>query len=189
MQVYSHDYSLSFLDGPSLDDARFEAMVLRLHSVIDVAGLWSAVQVVLNELVPNDACILHLNRKILATANAQTFYKWMAHRPERHLIPTAILANPETKVCQLSDVVFDPRQLFHSEFFLRHMAPQGWHHIACSLFWKDHQLTAEIAITRTAKQGPFTDLEVALLERLHPHIEVTLQRLTALNCSTSYEQA
>lgn len=71
--------------GPSLDDPRFEALLLQLHAAIDVGGFWLALQSILKQI-----------------------------------------------------------------------------------------------ILRTAEQGEFTAGEIALLERLHPHIETTLQRLSAL---------
>jgi DNA-binding NarL/FixJ family response regulator len=35
-------------------------------------------------------------------------------------------------------------------------------------------------IRRTAEQGDFTARQMALLQRLHPHLEITLQRLSAV---------
>jgi DNA-binding CsgD family transcriptional regulator len=87
-------------------------------------------------------------------------------------------AQPQPKVHQLSDVLFDPRQLPRLEFFRKHLAPKGWHHIARMTFGEQAKCIAEITILRTAGQGPFTDHEMALLDRLHSHIDATIRRVT-----------
>jgi DNA-binding CsgD family transcriptional regulator len=174
----------------ALDPACYEAILLRLQSIIDVAGLWNAVQSILEELTPSDACVLYLNArefsktgyipKIFATARASKFLQWMRPRQDGHVVPTLIHTTPGTKVSQMSDVLFDPRQLCHSEFFRRYMTPKRWHHIGCVLFWNRTHLTSEITLMRTAEQGAFSDRDIAALKHLHPHIEATLHRLTAL---------
>ena len=52
-----------------------------------------------------------------------------------------------------------------------------------SLFWDADRLASEIVIRRTAEQGDFTAREMALLQRLHPHLETTLQRLSAVRAA------
>jgi DNA-binding NarL/FixJ family response regulator len=74
----------------------------------------------------------------------------------------------------------DPQQLRDSEFFRRYMAAEGWHYSASLLFWGTDRLVSEIVIRRTAEQGDFAVREMALLQRLHPHLETTLQRLSAV---------
>lgn len=180
---------------PSLDDPQFESLLLRLHAAIDVRGFWSVVQSILDEAVPNDACVVYLNyvdfsktwsaSTILATPNACKPGDWLQQRRDVDMMPAFILSHPGIKLYQLSDIEPDSRKLHSSEFFRRYMAPEGWHYTACSLFWEDSRLCSEIAIRRTAEQGDFTSREMALLNRLHPHIEATLQRLTALEELTS----
>lgn len=60
------------------------------------------------------------------------------------------------------------------------MAAEGWHCCACALFWRANRVASQIAIRRTAQQGEFTAHEMAFLHRLHPHLEITLQRLSAV---------
>jgi DNA-binding CsgD family transcriptional regulator len=175
---------------PSLDNPRFELLLLRLHAAIDVAGFWAAVQSILDETVPHDACVVYVDfvdfshtwtaSQILATPTARKPTEWLERRREVDLMPAFILAHPGLKNYRLSDVVPDSRELQGSEFFRRYMAPEGWHHTACSLFWQERGLVSEIALRRTTDQGDFTTHEMALLNRLHPHFETALQRLSAL---------
>ena len=60
------------------------------------------------------------------------------------------------------------------------MVAEGWYYSASALFWVADRLASEIVIRRTAEQGDFTGREMALLQRLHPHLETTLQRLSAV---------
>jgi DNA-binding NarL/FixJ family response regulator len=72
-----------------------------------------------------------------------------------------------------------PERVFF-EFFRRYMAVEGWYYSASLLFWDSGRLVSEIVIRRTAEQGDFRAREMALLERLHPHLETALQRLSAV---------
>lgn len=87
--------------GPSLDDPRFEALLLRLHASIDIHEFWAALLSILDGFLPHNACVAD-------------------------------------------------------------------------------RLASENAIRRTAEQGDFTAQEMAFLQRLHPHLETALQRLSAV---------
>lgn len=175
---------------PSLDDPRLESCLLRLHATIDVPQFWSTVRSILDDLLPNDACVVYLKfpdfskswhaSHILTTPRASKPSEWLTHRRAVDMMPAFILAHPGMKQYQLSEVVPNTRKLRRSEFFRRYMEPEGWHYTACSLFWDGDHLKSEIAIRRTAEQGDFTSREMALLNRLHPHIQTTLQRLASL---------
>lgn len=193
-ETQSYAFPLELASGDtsnkSLDTAQFEAILLRLHSIIDVAGLWTAIQSILAVILPSDAIVLCLNARdfsssgyiprILATPRATKFLKWMRPPHDGQLVPTLISTKPGTKIYQMSEVSFDPRHLQHSDFFRCCMAPGRWQHIACLLFWDQTMLVSEIAILRTAQQGAVTDQQIRALQRIQPHIEATLRRLMAL---------
>jgi DNA-binding CsgD family transcriptional regulator len=176
--------------APSLDDPRFEVPLLRLHASIDVHQFWSALLSILDEFVPHDACVAYLDyvdftrtwdaSRILATPNAHRSREWLQRRREVNMMPAFALSNPGIKLYRLSEVVPDPHRLRASEFFRRYMAAEGWHYSASSLFWDADRLASEIVIRRTAEQGDFIAREMALLQRLHPHLQTTLQRLSAV---------
>jgi DNA-binding CsgD family transcriptional regulator len=176
--------------APSLDDPRFEALLLRLHASIDIHEFWSALLQILDELIPHDACVAYLDyidytktwdaSRILTTPNAHRSREWLESRREVNMMPAFALSHPGLKVYRLSEVVLDPQQLRDSEFFRRYMAAEGWHYSASLLFWDADRLVSEIVIRRTAEQGNFAAREMALLQRLHPHLETTLQRLSAV---------
>jgi DNA-binding CsgD family transcriptional regulator len=183
----------------SLDDPRFESLLLRLHATIDIADLWRAVRSILDDFVPHDACVVYLDyvdfsktwdaSRILATPNARKPREWLQRRREVNMMPAFTLSNPGIKLYRLSQVVPDSRRLRESEFFRRYMAPEGWYYSVSSLFWEGDRLASEIAIRRTAEQGDFTAHEMALLNRLHPHIETALQRLSAVEKRASASAA
>ncbi|HKR34221.1 MAG TPA: helix-turn-helix transcriptional regulator [Steroidobacteraceae bacterium] len=175
--------------APSLDDPRFEARLLRLHASIDIRQFWAALLAILDGFLPHDACVAYLDyvdyartwdaSRILTTPNARRSRKWLERRREVNMMPAFALSNPGIKLYRLSEVVPDRRRLRESEFFRRYMAAEGWYYSACALFWRADRLASEIAIRRTAQQGEFTAREMAFLQRLHPHLETTLQRLSA----------
>jgi len=175
---------------PSLDDPRFESLLLRLHASIDIHEFWSALLQILDELMPHDACVAYLDyidyaktwdaSRILTTPNARRSREWLERRREVNMMPAFALSHPGRKVYRLSQVVLDLQQLRDSEFFRRYMAAEGWHYSASLLFWDTDRLVSEIVIRRTAEQGDFAVREMGLLQRLHPHLETTLQRLSAV---------
>lgn len=164
--------------------------MLRLHASIDIHEFWAALPSILDEFVPHDACVAYLGyvdfaktwdaSRILATPNAHRSREWLQRRREVNMMPAFALSNPGIKLYRLSEVVPDPHRLRDSEFFRRYMAAEGWYYSASSLFWDVNRLASEIAIRRTAEQGDFTAREMALLQRLHPHLQTTLQRLSAV---------
>jgi DNA-binding CsgD family transcriptional regulator len=176
--------------APSLDDPRFEALLLRLHASIDIHEFWGALLSIFDAFLPHDACIAYLDYvdyaktwdalRILATPNACRPREWLERRREVNMMPAFALSNPGIKLYRLSEVVPDRGRLRESEFFRRYMAAEGWYYSACSLFWRAGKLASEIALRRTAEQGDFTAPEMAFLHRLHPHLETTLQRLSAV---------
>ena len=176
--------------APSLDDPRFEQLLLRLHASIDNREFWSALLSILDELMPHDACVAYLDyidftktwdaSRILTTPNARRSREWLERRREVNVMPAFTLSRPGLKVYRLSQVVPDTQQLRASEFFRRYMAAEGWHFSASLLFWDTDRLVSEIVVRRTAEHGDFTAREMALLQRLHPHLETTLQRLSAV---------
>ena len=167
--------------APSLDNPRFESLLLRLHASIDIREFWSALLSMLEEFVPHDACVAYLDyvdfaktwhaSRILATPNARRSREWLQRRREASMMPAFALSNPGIKLYRLSEVVPDALRLRESEFFRRFMAAEGWHYSASSLFWDADRLASEIVIRRTPEQGDFTAREMALLERVHPHLQ------------------
>jgi DNA-binding CsgD family transcriptional regulator len=176
--------------APSLDDPRFESLLLQLHASIDIHEFWSALLQILDELMPHDACVAYLDyidyaktwdaSRILTTPNARRSREWLERQREVNMMPAFALSHPGLKIYRLSQVVLDPQQLRDSEFFRRYMAAEGWYYSVSLLFWDAGRLVSEIVIRRTAEQGDFTARELALLQRLHPHLETTLQRLSAV---------
>jgi len=171
-----------------LDDPRIESQLLRLHSCTELQRFWEATRALLNRLIPSDALLLYVGfedfaktwgaSSVFATPSAVKPAGWMSQRRAVDVMPPYILTRPNVPVCRLSDAMPNSRQLRRTEFFRRYMEPEGWHHIACSLFWESGGVRSEIAIRRTGEEGDFTDTEMNLLQRLHPHFKTVLNRLS-----------
>lgn len=186
------DASLAFC-APSPEEERLQSLILRLHTVIDVEGLWNTILSILHDAVPVDACLAYLGFKdfsntwqasqILATPRARKPPAWHARRREVDVMPAFVLAHPGIRLYRLTDVVGEPAHLRSCELFRHFMEPEGWSYTACLAFWREDRLAYEIALRRTNAEGDFTPGELRLLTRLHPHIEATFARLRALEMS------
>jgi hypothetical protein len=73
-------------------------------------------------------------------------------------------------------------QLLASPFYRQIMKPDGVRHLAAPLFWSDDtRFITHIGLNRSAFLGPFTRAERALLEQLHPHLSLAIQRVRHLD--------
>jgi DNA-binding CsgD family transcriptional regulator len=167
------------------------ALLLRLHSVCEIPQFWLALQAVLRELMPYDALVVYLNfldftaswraAKMLITPNARRPSPWFEARRRVDMTPEFVLAQPPgLKIYRLSDVVPDAGELRRTAFYRNYLAPGGWQHLACQLFWRNNTVCSQIAIRRVQSQGDFSAEEVLLLEELHPHIDSVINRLLTL---------
>jgi DNA-binding CsgD family transcriptional regulator len=67
----------------------------------------------------------------------------------------------------------------HYEEFLQ---PQGWCYLAGLLFRGEHgDFLGQLTLHRTREQGDFSEEELAMLRRLHPHIGAAVKRLVKLD--------
>jgi DNA-binding CsgD family transcriptional regulator len=169
---------------------RIDTLLLQLHASHDIPQFWTALQVMLGEMIPHDALIVYLNfldfetswqaTEILATPNAQRPTQWFQNRRQVDMTPQFVLSQPKKiKIYRLSDVVPDQSALRRSAFFKEFLEPFGWHHLAVALYWRGDRVGSQIAIRRTEKQGDFTEKEIEFLDAVYPHIETVLHRLLA----------
>jgi DNA-binding CsgD family transcriptional regulator len=88
---------------------------------------------------------------------------------------------PRVDVRRLSDVRTDVA-LDGWPYFEEFLRPRGWRHLAGLLFWGQRgDFLGQLALHRTAAQGDFRDDEIALLQRLQPHIHAAVARLQKLD--------
>ena len=88
---------------------------------------------------------------------------------------------PRNDVRRLSDLRHE-RELNGWPFYEAFLRAEGWCHLAGLLFWSDSgEFLGELTLHRTAAQGDFSDEEVGLLRRLHPHIAAAVTRLLKLD--------
>ena len=160
--------------APSLDDPRFEALLLRLHASIDIHEFWSALLSILDEFVPHDACVAYLDyvdfastwdaSRILATPNARRLARVAAatSRGEHDAGVRAV----ESAASSCTD---SPKSCpIRTGCANRSSSGATWRRKAgttrrprCS--GTRDRLASEIVIRRTAEQGDFTAREMALL--------------------------
>ena len=165
-----------------------EQLLLRLHSATNIRQFWASLQALISEAAPYDAMVAYVNfldfesswraASVLATPNAVRPVTWFEARRQVDTTPAFVLSRQQrVKLYRLSDIFTDTNELKRTPFFREFLAPGGWHHLAVALFWRGDKVCSEIALRRTKEQGDFSQSEVALLEKLHFHIEIVLNRL------------
>jgi DNA-binding CsgD family transcriptional regulator len=157
-----------------------EKPLLKLHSAMDMAALWRAVQCVVNTVLPGSFIGLTLQHNPIQPM----ITKWTRLIPEGLFDSTALKnyldSHPCSRFVRSSDLFPDRAQLVRSDFYRQYMAPQKRAHAIGLFFWRGQRLICVIVIMRTARQGEFTREQMNLLQRLYPQFQTALRRLGSL---------
>jgi DNA-binding CsgD family transcriptional regulator len=95
-------------------------------------------------------------------------------------IENYLTAHPRSKFVQVSDVFPVESKLLKSDFYRQYMAPLESRFGIGMFFWDGQRLVCVIVTMRNAKQGDFTDKQIALLRELYPEFQIALRRLGSL---------
>ncbi|MEO8351746.1 MAG: LuxR C-terminal-related transcriptional regulator [Chthoniobacteraceae bacterium] len=86
---------------------------------------------------------------------------------------------PHVDVRRLSDIRPTLKGWQYYDEFLQ---PHGWQYLAGLLFWNEQgDFLGQLTLHRVKAQGDFSDEEIALLHRVHPHIAAAVARLQRLD--------
>ncbi|HYY12931.1 MAG TPA: LuxR C-terminal-related transcriptional regulator [Chthoniobacterales bacterium] len=157
-----------------------EKPLLKLHSALDAAALWRAVQSVLDAALPGSFIGLTLQHNPIQPM----ITKWTRSIPDGLFDLTPLRnyldSHPRSRFVRASDVFPDRARLIRSDFYRQYMAPQQCAHAIGLFFWRGHRLVSVIVIMRTAEQGEFTSTQMKLLRSLYPQFQTALRRLGSL---------
>lgn len=157
-----------------------EKPLLRLHSAINTAALWRAVQSVVNTALPDSVVGLTLQHDPVQPA----ITKWTRSIPRRFFdtphLTEYLDSHPRCRFVRSSDVFPKRARLIESDFYRQYMAPQRRAHAIGLFFWRGNRLIGVIVIMRTAKQGEFSPAQMTLLRSLYPQFQTALRRLGSL---------
>jgi len=157
-----------------------EKPLLRLHSAMDMAALWPAVQAVINAGLPGSFVGLTLQHNPIQP----TITKWTPRIPGGLFDSTPLRnyldSHPRARFVRLKDVFPQRGKLVKSYFYRQYMAPQRRAHAIGLFFWRGHRLICVIMIMRTAEQGEFSRMQMNLLRSLYPQFQIALRRLGSL---------
>jgi DNA-binding CsgD family transcriptional regulator len=95
-------------------------------------------------------------------------------------IENYLTAHPRSKFVQVSDFFPVESKLLKSDFYRHYMAPSESRFGIGMFFWDGQRLVCVIVTMRNAKQGDFTDKQIALLRELYPEFQIALRRLGSL---------
>jgi FixJ family two-component response regulator len=154
--------------------------LLKLHGATDLDSLWKAVQLVIESALPDSFVGLTLQHNPIMPMVS----RWSRPIPDGMFnskpIENYLTAHPRSKFVQVSDVFPVESKLLKSDFYRQYMAPLKSRFGIGMFFWEGQRLVCVIVTMRNAKQGDFTDKQIALLRELYPEFQIALRRLGSL---------
>lgn len=96
-------------------------------------------------------------------------------------MPT-LLANPGIRFINTREILPPEKVLHKTRFYREVMEVVGFRHAVGMFFWRDppHVPETIFSICRGEGRSDFNDTEVALFDRLYPHIDAVLRRVRAI---------
>lgn len=176
--------------GAALTSTRGQRVLLGLHRAVDFTDLWTALQRLLETLVPHDTLVMSVN-----------YLDWRSESATRRLTSakSRVIDDEHTSRIVMTDgraffgpflerhrgipcyrhteVMEDVKKIPGTPYYRRYMLPLGWRYSAHLLFWRGEQVETSFALRRRPDQGDFTPAEMETLRALHPHIVVAFERV------------
>ena len=175
--------------GPALPSTRGQRVLLGLHRAVDFAELWTALQRLLETLVPHDTLVMSVNyldwrsesatRRLTSAKSRVTDDEYTSRivMVEGRQFFGPFLERHRGIPCYRHTEVMDPKKIPATPYYQRYMIPLGWRWSAHLLFWRGEQVETSFALRRRPEQGDFTDEEMETLRTLHQHIVVAFERV------------
>lgn len=173
----------------ALMSPRGQRAILALHRPMELGALWTAIQRVLEALVPHDTLVMSVNyldwrrentTRRLTSARSRVVDEEDAAQiiseEGRTFFQPFLEANPGIPCYRHSDLM-DPDRIPETRYYQRYMIPMGWRFSAHLLLWRDREVETSIALRRRSDQGDFTRAEMGLLRLLHAHLTVAFERV------------
>jgi FixJ family two-component response regulator len=151
--------------------------LLKLHAAIDLDSLWKAIQLVIENVLPDSFVGLTLQHNPVMPMVS----RWSQPIPDGMFnskpIEKYLEAHSRSKLVRVSDVFPIESKLLKSDFYQRYMAPPKSRFGIGMFFWNGPRLVCVIVVMRSAKQGDLTDKQIGLLHELYPQFQIALRRL------------
>ena len=158
-----------------------EKPLLRLHAASSIEPFWTAVQRVIEAVLPGSLVGLTLQHHPISPFIAKWSRPILDGSFDSKPVETYLITHPRGRRFVRDTDVFPRRgALQRSDFYRKYMAPRKRSHAIALFFWQRQRLLAIIVIMRTAEQGDFTPLQTKLLRSLYPQFETALRRLRLL---------
>jgi DNA-binding CsgD family transcriptional regulator len=175
--------------GAALHAPRGQRVLLGLHRAVEFPALWTALQRLLEAMVPHDTMVMSVNyldwrreatTRRLTSAKSRIIgdeanSRLVAEEGPKFFQPF-LERHPGIPVYQHTQVM-DPARIPETRYYQRYMVPLGWRYSAHLLFWREGQVETSIALRRRPEQGDFTPVEMEVMRALHPHIAVAFERV------------
>jgi ActR/RegA family two-component response regulator len=154
--------------------------LLKLHGANDLDSLWKAVQLVIENAIPESLVGLTLQHNPVMPMVS----RWSRPIPDGMFnsqpIEKYLAAHPRSKFVQVSDVFPVESKLLKSDFYRQYMVGPKSRFGIGMFFWDGSRLICVIVIMRSGKQGDLTEKQIAVLRELYPQFQIVLRRLGLL---------
>jgi len=158
-----------------------EKPLLRLHAASSIEPFWTAVQRVIEAVLPGSLVGLTLQHHPISPFIAKWSRPILNGSFNAGPIETYLSKHPRgRRFVRASDVFPKRAAMLRSDFYRKYMAPQQRVHAIGLFFWQRQRLLAIIVVMLTAEQGDFTSVQTKLLRHLYPQFETALRRLHSL---------
>lgn len=170
----------------SVGDERLASPLLALHGAIDGESFWRAGLDVLRAAMPSFHYLMGMPtagmspfmlRTTLPVPSEPDYWERLNRVAPLEKMVARFAGR---KVGRLSDDV--PFFLLRlSPFYRKFMKPEGWRYSAAMFFWDGDRFLGQFSQNRTAAQGDYSEVEMALLHELYPHFEIAIRRVILLD--------
>lgn len=162
-----------------------EKHLLALHAAIDGQSLWKEGRRLLHRCFEN-----HFIAGAFAFQGGEPMIvkrgkpapprdaEWWARNMAAHPMLDLLVEKPHRNIIRVTDVM-SAEEIKEHPYYDEFMVPDGWLYSVGIVFREENgdRVIGMLAVNRREEQGDFSPEEMALFDRLYPHLETAFQRV------------
>ncbi len=163
-----------------------EKQLLALHAAIDSTSLWKAGRQLLHRCFENHFIVagfaFHGGDPMIIKRGRPAPPRdadWWARNCAAHPMLDILIERPDLNIIRVTDIMSAEKIKAHP-YYEEFMVPDGWLYSVGVFVREEGRIIGMLSVNRREDQGDFTNDEMALLERLYPHIETSFLRVSRI---------
>lgn len=164
-----------------------ERLALSLHQAADMGALWRELKRLATVLLPCHSISIYRDylsagNKVRLLHHAFVDTRLQPWELRQKVTPTRqfLQEHAGIRLFQLTQMVPDDRALKASDYYKQVIIPEGWGTLACLVFWRSDEPAFMIVLRTPPDVKRLSAETVDLLYKLHPQLEVALQRVESV---------